>query len=81
MIHKAIRTLSPDFIHVTQKIFSNKQHTPGALQKACQTPLQSTDQYSNVTCVEESNYVMLVNKAISFFPLVSVLERTTMLIP
>lgn len=79
MIHKPKWTLSPDFIHVTQKLFSNKQHTPGALQKACQALLQNTNQYSNVTCAEENNCVTLVNKAMSVFSLVSALERTTKL--
>jgi len=79
MIQKPIWTLSLGFIHVTQNISSNK-HTPEALQEACQAPLQNTNQYSNVTCAEESNCVMLVNKAISFFSLLSVLERTAMLI-
>lgn len=68
MIHKPVWTLSPDFLQVTQKTSSNKQHTTGALQKAYQAPLQNSNQYA---CVEKSNCVMLVNKAISHFSLVS----------
>lgn len=43
-IHKPIWMLCPDSIRDTQKIFSDKQRTPAALQKSHQAPLHNTNQ-------------------------------------